>query len=217
MWVVSGLTASSVVAANKTFEAELEDLLTNHKYKQVIGKVNENSKTIQTPEPYVIQSEAFCIVGKYQDALDAAEKALKLDDEDEDAHCRKADALLELDKVQESLVEVNRAIQLNSESGEAFTSRANVQIELENYTGALEDCAKALKLDPNLPDAYAARASAAFELEQYERATTDCDRALKLDPLCLDALRVKVKLLEESGNLELAKEFKRKIKSISDG
>jgi tetratricopeptide (TPR) repeat protein len=86
----------------------------------------------------------------------------------------------------------------------AVARRSHLQRQLGRYAEALADARQCMQMKPDEPEAHFAEALALVSLEQGEHALAACDRALGLQAHFLPALRLKIDLLADLGQVEAA-------------
>lgn len=92
-----------------------------------------------------IASELFIYHSNYEAALEAVEKALECEPDNQRALILYADVLFCLQREMEGLAVLDKVIAASPHSAEAFVSRASILEAIGHYREALEDCNKALE------------------------------------------------------------------------
>lgn len=119
---------------------------------------------------------------RFQDALEAYNRAVELKPEYAEAWNGQGNALLELKRYEDALNAYDKAIQLNPIYLEAWTSRGKALDHLQRYEEAINSFDAALKIQPNYLDAWTNRGNVQMKLQQYSDAIASFDKAVKLQP-----------------------------------
>ena len=117
--------------------------------------------------------------GKFDDALENFDEALKIDPEDHNAVFGRALSLMGLNRNKEALIGLTRAITINPDFAPAYANRGILHDRMGFYEEAIKDYRQALKLDATMGDGpgYITR----FFRAQYEKPPTIVDRAMYLE------------------------------------
>jgi len=129
--------------------------------------------------------------GKCDDALIAANEAIKIKPDDAEAY--NARGLGYYCKHQKefffkSIEDFDLAIKLKPDFSNAYMNRGNAKSDQGQLDGDIEDQNAALKLVPNSFRAYLNRSVAYYRLKAYDKAVADLTRALELKPDDADIL-----------------------------
>ncbi|MBU7018873.1 MAG: tetratricopeptide repeat protein, partial [Theionarchaea archaeon] len=116
-----------------------------------------------------------------EEALEAFEKAIELDDKNISAWINKGYALRNLRRYEEALEAFEKAIELDDKNVDAWITRGYALGILERYEEALEAFEKAIELDDKNVDAWTNKGYALFELERNEEALEAFEKAIELD------------------------------------
>ena len=119
---------------------------------------------------------------QYEKALDCAEQALRMDEENGTAWHYRGAALIELHRVPEAAQSLQRAVTLRPQNAEAWVCFARALCQLEFYQQAVQCCASALNYLPQHGEALLYQARAYVSLRQYPAACASFERALKQRP-----------------------------------
>jgi len=161
-----------------------------HKLNQAI-QLNPNEKNY-----YYLLGETLNKLQKYDEALDALDKCLKLDANYRNAKLEKAWALNELgnqayesDSFNLALMKYNEAIELSPNNKTYLANRAGALIYLEKYHEAIESANQALNLCADYAKAKEKKASALnaiaiveSDLGNHNKALTLFSEAISLNP-----------------------------------
>jgi tetratricopeptide (TPR) repeat protein len=135
-----------------------------------------------TKEEWNRVAKAHFKAGHYREALEAYDRVLALDAEDEWAYANRAETLAKLERYQEAIRDFSRALELNQVNDWAWAHRGEAYRLSEQYPEALADFEQALKLDPDYIWAVMSRGQVFEALRDYERAVEAFSRVVELDP-----------------------------------
>jgi len=135
--------------------------------------------------------------GRYEDALEESEKALKINPEDALVLSTKGAALGMLDRHEEALEAFDKALKIHPED-EFIPSLKGLALEnLGRYEAALEALEKALEIHPEAASALSQKGRTLAYLGRNEGALEALNKALEINPKDEGALKVKgIALLE---------------------
>lgn len=118
---------------------------------------------------------------KFAEAEAAADRAIKLDEECEEAYVSRAEARWWLDKDKAALDDANHVIiNINPLSPRAFNVRGNVWRRMGEKDKAMSDYCTAIDLDPKWWSPYNNRGVLHRDNDDYSKALADFDRAIAL-------------------------------------
>ena len=122
------------------------------------------------------KSTALLRLGRFAEALAAADTALDLDGCQATIHANRGSALFGLGSHEEALPAFERALQLRPRYGVALINKSAVLRALRRPAEALTTADAALEIHPTSPAALLNRAAALMDLEQFGEAliTLDC-------------------------------------------
>jgi len=117
--------------------------------------------------------------GKFEEALQNFDEALKIDQNDHNAIFGRALALMGLKRDDEALESLSRAISVKPDFAAAYADRGILHDRMGYYEDAVKDYRYALKLDESMGDGpgYITR----FFRAQYEKPPTIADRATYIE------------------------------------
>jgi tetratricopeptide (TPR) repeat protein len=150
--------------------------------------------------------EAHRFSGRYQDALDAYQEAIKLNPNYAPPFLGRARANLAINPRRAVLADMDTAIKLDPNYGEAYLERGLYQFSQNNLDAALKDLRQAANLMPGSPPAYIALARVEMALENYDEALQAALRANELDVTNLESYLVLGMAYRAVGNDEKALE-----------
>jgi tetratricopeptide (TPR) repeat protein len=118
--------------------------------------------------------------GYYKGAVDDYNKALELEQTDEEIWLGRGLAREKLKDFEGAFSDYTKAIELKEDFFKAWINRGNVLFKLERYSDAVEDFNVALIYQPDYAPAFYNRAMARIKLKNKEEACADLKRAEEL-------------------------------------
>lgn len=117
--------------------------------------------------------------GKFEEALQNFEEALKIDQNDHNAIFGRALSLMGLNRDEEALESLSRAISIKPDFAAAYANRGILHDRMGYYEDAVKDYRYALKLDESMGEGpgYLTR----FFRAEYEKPPTIADRATYIE------------------------------------
>jgi tetratricopeptide (TPR) repeat protein len=137
------------------------------------------------PDEAILQnyaSGALSNLGRYEEALQAADEAIKIAPKEYVAYTNRAFALNRLGRYEEALQTANEAIKIAPKEYVPYTNRASALNRLGRYEEALQAADEAIKIAPEEGAGYTNRAFALNRLGRYEEALQAADEANKVAP-----------------------------------
>ena len=131
---------------------------------------------------WVEKGVALVVEGKYNEAIEAFNKAIELNPKDAVAYNNRGAAYGQIGNYKQQIEDSTKALQINSKDAVAFNNRGVAYGELGNYMQEVEDCTKAIELNPNLAVAYHHRGIAYQKLGNRKQAMKDKSKAYSLNP-----------------------------------
>jgi tetratricopeptide (TPR) repeat protein len=122
------------------------------------------------------------VKGKYNEAIEAFDKAIQLDPADAVAYNNRGAAYGQMGNHTQQIEDCNKALQLNPKDAVAYNNRGVAYGELGYYEQEIEDCTKAIELNPKLAVAYYHRGIAYQKLGNRKQAEKDKKMAYTLNP-----------------------------------
>ncbi len=120
--------------------------------------------------------------GRYQEAVDAYDRSLRIDPEYAFAWNNKGNSLNGLQRYEDAIECYDRALKIDPEYAFAWNNKGNSLNGLHRSEEAIECLDRALKIDPEDAYVWNNKGSSLNSLQRYEDAIECYDRALKIDP-----------------------------------
>ena len=149
------------------------------------------------PEPVGNRSAALMELGRYEEALAAADKALRLRSDYAGAHFNRGNALRALGRPEEAIGAYTRALALPRGPGQAHLNRGLALLSLGRFGAALNDFTETTRIAPRNAAGYIARAAALLRLGKFDEALAAVDAGLAIEPGNIEGLRLRFDLLYE--------------------
>jgi tetratricopeptide (TPR) repeat protein len=173
--------------AHSLYSKALNDIQ-NRIYTGALCKLNQAIQLNPKEKNYLyLLGETLNKMQKYEEAIFALDKCLKLDSNFLNAKLEKAWALNELgnqayesDRFNLALMKYNEAIELTPNNKTYLVNRAGALVYLEKYNEALESANQALKISPDYTKAKEKKASALNAIAITESDSGNHNKALKL-------------------------------------
>ena len=128
----------------------------------------------------VERGHALFTSGKYQDAIEAYSKAIKLDPKNAELYDFRADTYRELHNLNRAIKDYDKEIELDPKNKKAYKSRAYTYTDLGEYGKAIIDYNHMIDMGKNNANEYHLRGLIYAELKEYQQAIRDYDRAIEL-------------------------------------
>jgi tetratricopeptide (TPR) repeat protein len=136
----------------------------------------------RTWKSYCQHADALLDMGRPEEALKSARKALGLDIQQSEAWFEACRALLALSRAEEALEHADEGLQRSPESSWGHRLRSTALSMLSRHTEALAEADEALRLTPEEPLAMRRRARCLYSLDRDEEALEQVDDAIAKDP-----------------------------------
>jgi tetratricopeptide (TPR) repeat protein len=120
--------------------------------------------------------------GKYDEAPDACDEAIRLDPNDAMAWFNKGNALFKQGKYDEALDAYDEAIRLDPNDDKAWFNKDLALNKQKRYNQAIKTYDKAIALNPNDAKAWYKKGVALNKHSKYDEAITAYDEAIRLAP-----------------------------------
>jgi tetratricopeptide (TPR) repeat protein len=151
-------------------------------YPYYNSETNKCYTTSQSPDDWNELGNELLDQGKYDEALEAYDKAISLDSNYKWAWYNKALALRNLEKYEDALIALNQALRLDPNYKGAYFEKGFALGELGRFEESIKAYQKGLQLYPNDKHALLSTGWALNNLGRYEEAISYFDKALKIDP-----------------------------------
>ena len=154
--------------------------------------------------PWVDKARIFSDAQKYDEALEYADRALRLHRNSADALKMKGMILINRGRNEEALDSLRKASEINPHDSSLWDHQARALSNLGRYEEAVEVADKSLKVNPANHPLLGTKGLALFNLGKYDDALSCLDEALRMDPEYMLALLAKGQVLLSSGHYEQA-------------
>lgn len=143
-----------------------------------------NSREAETSsaETWINKGDALYKQGKYDEAIQAYDEAIRLNPQALTAWNGKGRTLQTLHKYDEAINSYDKAISLDPKNYYAWINKGGSFYDWGKYQDALVYYEKAIELDPSNAWAWNAKGAALVNLGKYDEANIAYDQAVKLDP-----------------------------------
>jgi tetratricopeptide (TPR) repeat protein/tRNA A-37 threonylcarbamoyl transferase component Bud32 len=135
-----------------------------------------------TKEEWNRVAKAHFKAGNYRESLEAYDRVVAMDTEDEWGYANRAETLVKLERYEEAITDFSRALELNRVNDWAWAHRGEAHRLAEQYPEALADFNRALELDPDYIWAVMSKGQVYEALKEYEQAVEMFSRVVELDP-----------------------------------
>lgn len=125
--------------------------------------------------PWYSKGAALIILGKYEEALECIDNALKISPHNEVALVSKGTALSRLDRHREALRCYNEAIRINPRYEVAWNNKGNALARLGKHEEALKCYERAIELDPEYKEAWVNKGYVLAKMGDYDAAARCAD------------------------------------------
>jgi len=152
-------------------------------YRELTGKQRERTTAVggMSAEQWAAKGGSLAQLGKTEEAIEAFDRAIQLDQEMATAWTGKAEALRVLGRPREALVCCYRALSRDPHSLAAHNTRGLCYAALGEHDRALDDFDRAIALDPNQREVWQNRGLSLEAKGDYDGAIECFDRALSID------------------------------------
>ena len=172
---------------------------------EYIHKVAEELLTFsKTKEEWLDEGDNFYKFSRFEEALIASERAIRIDPNNASAHLLNGFVLHELKRYEESLAALYKVVRNNPHIEIVHEMISKDLRGLLRYEEALTASNQAIRLNPKYTEAYIGKGFALNELGRYEEAVAAFNQAIHLDPNQVLAFRKKGFILDGLGRYEEA-------------
>ena len=141
---------------------------------------------VLTAEEYVDQGRALTFDKRYDEALEAFERATELQPDLAEAWLEKAKALRRSKRYEEAFLANDRDIHLTAnqplEHAKVWHERGNILRDIKRYDEAVDSYGKAINLNQNSGDAWKMHGYALTKLGHYSEALASLEKGIELHP-----------------------------------
>ncbi|HET9921700.1 MAG TPA: toll/interleukin-1 receptor domain-containing protein [Ktedonobacteraceae bacterium] len=145
----------------------------------------------KTKEQWIDEGDNLYNQNRYQDALNAYEQALRLDDKLTLAHYGKATCLYAMKNLTAALTAYERAIQLNPSYDRPYLGKGRVLLDMQRYPDALAAFDEFIRLSPHYAFVYVDKGDLLMTMLRPRDALNTYEQALRIDPNFYPALKGK--------------------------
>jgi len=144
--------------------------------------------TPKTAADFVDRSERLLSRGRYNEAIEDASAALKLDRNCGPAYQKRAMAFSYKNDLDTAVADATTAIKFNDEDKIAFLTRGRAYEMKKDYEKSIADYTRAIQIDPKYTIAFNNRGVVYYQKNDYVKAREDFSRAVELNPKYVLAL-----------------------------
>ncbi|MBM3501730.1 MAG: tetratricopeptide repeat protein, partial [Armatimonadetes bacterium] len=175
-------------------------------YRDLTGKQRERATAVSgmSAEQWAAKGASLAQLGKTEEAVEAFDRAIQLDQELAPAWTGKAEALRVLGRQREALVCCYRALSRDPHSLAAHNTRGLCYAALGEHDRALDDFDRAIAMDPNQREVWQNRGLSLEAKGDYEGAIECFDRALAIDSSTTQSWLSKALCLLAKGDYQAA-------------
>jgi len=146
----------------------------------------------------------LCGKGRYNDAIEAFDKAIKLNPNSAAAWNNKGNALKLQNRHDEAIMAFDKSVELNPKFADAWHNKGMALYDQHKYDKAIVDYDRALEIKPKLAKAWYNKGLALCNQGKYHEAIWAYDKAIKNDSKNIDALYNKSITLRSLGQIKEA-------------
>ncbi|RIB29777.1 hypothetical protein C2G38_2154410 [Gigaspora rosea] len=128
------------------------------------------------------RSEAYRMLGQYEESLVDLNAALNIEPNNELALKYRAEIYRRFRRFEESLFDINKVLKIDKYNAMALVIRGIVYFSLGRHEESLTDLDRSLEIKPDNPFALTCRGETYFHLCNYEEALANYNGALKIKP-----------------------------------
>lgn len=135
---------------------------------------------------------------KYNKAIAEFDKAIKINEDDKDAHFYRGFSFFHQDLFDKAIPDFDKVIMLDNNSFETFFARGVSNLQLGNYEKAINDISYFIDVNSYNKEAFYLRGVAYDAINKYEKAIKDFNRTIELDSTDSEAYLIIGKLKYEN-------------------
>ncbi|GIU71488.1 MAG: hypothetical protein KatS3mg003_0967 [Candidatus Nitrosocaldaceae archaeon] len=159
----------------------LSDAPKGYDYSKIFGKIEGiiDIEKVSLLKEYLYGAKGYALtkLQRYEEAIEAYNKALEINPNYAEAWNNKGYALAKLQRYEEAIEAYNKALEINPNYAEAWNNKGYALDELQRYEEAIEAYNKALEINPNYAEAWNNKGIALDELQRYEEAIEAYNKA----------------------------------------
>ncbi len=178
-------TVSNIVTVGKypnSFGQFIKGPVNNLTAGQFRGGQANNSTTLQSPISFSYQGIALCLLGKYEEAIQAFDKAIKIDPQFSPAWDGKGVVLHDLSRYNESIQAFDKAIEINPQDAVAWDGKGVVLYDTGRYNESIQAFDKAIEINPQYAEAWNDKGNALNNTGRYNESIQAYDKAIGIKP-----------------------------------
>jgi tetratricopeptide (TPR) repeat protein len=153
------------------------DITPDHIVANNFAAINESD-----PIYWFNKGDLLLNLGKYNESIEAYNRAIELNQSYAIAWSHKGNAFLNLSLYSESLECYNKAIELDPKYANAWGNRGNALGKQGKYDEAIKAYDEAIRLNPILANAWVGKGNVLLDQKKYDDATQAYDEAIRLNP-----------------------------------
>lgn len=196
---------------------DLNDAVEEHGVDPADSRVMEELVEGVDPDPEDVDVDGlieagvgYVSINRFEQAVEAFERAVRFDDENQEAWVNKGFAHAEMEEYDRAIGAYEEALRVDEEgefAAEALVNKAYAEYE-SRRGDPLETVERAIEIDERMPEAWYNRAVFLNERGNHEHALRCVNNALSLGLRTPRALDEKARALEELGRYEEAEELR---------
>ncbi len=199
-------------AANRPGDWHVDVYLNGQKEFTEYFSISEGQPTAasgkQPSAPAIEQSEAVSWLnqgialgnlGKYDEAVQAFDKAIEINPKNGVGWYLKGAALDRQGEFDEALGAIDKAIEINPQDSDAWYIKGMVLQDLDKFDEAMQAYDNSTQINPQNADAWYSKGEALFWREKYDEAVQAIDEVIKIDPQDAGAWYLKSLALDDLG------------------
>ena len=164
-------------------------------------EVTETPIVTETPEvtAKVWYDKGYTLynMGKYEEAIQAYDKAIEIDPRYADAWNNKGAVLENMGKYDEAIQACDKAIEINPQFADAWNNKGFALENMGRYDEAMQAYDKVIEIDPQFAYAWNNKGTVFYNFGKYDEAVQAYNKAIEINPLSADAWNGKGSVLYE--------------------
>ena len=145
-----------------------------------LDKINYNDNLQKEIKYYYDKAEAFFELGKYQEALNCADKAVSLDEKYYKSYYFKGSLLKNIENYDEAIECFDKAIEINDKDTDSYYNKAVILFELGRYEEVEKEFNNITKLGETSYNTHY-KGLTLYRERKYEEAVNEFDEAIKIN------------------------------------